>query len=280
MYKCGAKQSPIDLRDYKVKLTKTNLPDSFQLCYVPPVKNQGRVNSCVAHVMAEIMEYFYKVETGEFQKASTNFIYGGQGAFYGRTDEGMYFRDACKIAKNYGNLLYKDCPGNTEMPEVTKQVEKVLTKENMNYDNFKVKSYANCKNSIKESMYVHKSPILASLFWTDDATIEEGILCFNNGKSGSYHAIMIYGWNEQGYLCQNSWGTKWGNKGRFLLPYNEKIEEAWCFVDAKNTEIIKPGSTSKLVEVALKLLNKILNIIKKCPKCYFRTFFTKLTLSL
>ena len=30
-----------------------------------------------------------------------------------------------------------------------------------------------------------------------------------------------------GLLIQNSWGTDWGNKGTFILPYAYPVEEAW-----------------------------------------------------
>ena len=36
------------------------------------------------------------------------------------------------------------------------------------------------------------------------------------------HAVPIIGYDDTKgvFLCQNSWGTSWGNKGFFLLPYS------------------------------------------------------------
>lgn len=60
----GCLPSKVDLRDYKICAAGApqHFPDSFELLYLPKVKNQGSVSSCVAHVTAEIVEYFDKNE--------------------------------------------------------------------------------------------------------------------------------------------------------------------------------------------------------------------------
>jgi C1A family cysteine protease len=36
------------------------------------------------------------------------------------------------------------------------------------------------------------------------------------------HAVPIIGYNDnmQAFLCENSWGTSWGNNGFFYIPYS------------------------------------------------------------
>ena len=44
------------------------------------------------------------------------------------------------------------------------------------------------------------------------------------------HAFLIAGYNEIGFLVQNSWGTTWGHKGYATLPYDDWLEngyDAW-----------------------------------------------------
>lgn len=46
-----------------------------------------------------------------------------------------------------------------------------------------------------------------------------------------YHEMLVYGWNEQGWIGQNSYGEDWGNDGFFVLPYDYPIKEWVTFVD-------------------------------------------------
>ena len=41
------------------------------------------------------------------------------------------------------------------------------------------------------------------------------------GKADGGHAIAMVGYTSQGFVVQNSWGTKWGKKGFALLPYED-----------------------------------------------------------
>ena len=93
---------------------------------------------------------------------------------------------------------------------------------------------------------------------------------FKNGtltgdQVGNYgnHAIVIYGYTTEGFLCQNSWGTTWGNAGRFILPYHVKVREARGFVDWNGTDELKEPSTDGIWNLLYKGLNAIVNFIRK-----------------
>lgn len=88
---------------------------------------------------------------------------------------------------------------------------------------------------------------------------EDGTIHFDTNSDKGYHAVMVYGFNEKGWLCQNSWGKYWGNKGRFILPYEYGFREAWSFVDANNDDIRKPVQNS-LFDVIYRAINFIINI--------------------
>ena len=77
-----------------------------------------------------------------------------------------------------------------------------------------------------------------------------------------YHAIMVCGWNKDGWVCQNSWGSKWNKDGTFVFPFSENFREAWSFVDAANDDVIRPKN-NKLFNYIYKFINMIINFIKK-----------------
>jgi hypothetical protein len=51
------------------------------------------------------------------------------------------------------------------------------------------------------------------------------------GKELGGHAFAIVGYNEQGFVVQNSWGTEWGAGGFAVLPYSDWVDngsDAWA----------------------------------------------------
>lgn len=257
----GALSPKTDLRDYSIAAMTTTYPDTFILSPLPEVKDQGSVGSCVAHATSEILEYFNKIETGKFKRLSTDFIYGMQGVAFNRLESGMYLRDACKIVQNYGDCLYDTINTNTEQPKCSKVLEEKLNEDiYKEAENTKVLSYARCcdDNAIKHAL-MNYGPVLASTKWYDKNQFENKIVRFDKNSNGSYHAIMIYGWNEDGWLCQNSWGEKWQGDGRFILPFGD-VREAWSFVDAKNDDIVTTKHNF-ILDIFYKIINAIINFI-------------------
>lgn len=263
-YFLGALKPKVDKRDYRIAAGTSELPDFYMCEDLPPVKNQRSVSSCVAHATSSILEFFNKKETGKFVPLSTDFIYGMQGVAFGRLEGGMYLRDACKIVKAYGDATEHAVSGNTEQPKCTEKLKETLTDEiYKEAKNFKVASYAKCTTAkdIKHAL-INYGPVLASIKWYNKYKFINGnTIEFDKTSDYGYHAIMICGYNEEGWLCQNSWGKHWNGDGQFVYPHTEKLTEAWSFVDADSEDVIIPVKNNWL-NYFYKILNFICNLFK------------------
>lgn len=260
----GALKPKVDTRDYKLRAGTSEFPETYSCENLPPVKNQRSVSSCVAHATAAILETFNRKETGKFTPLSTNFIYGMQGVAFGRLEGGMYLRDACKIVKEYGDPSESSINGNTEQPKCTEQLqEKLNDKIYEEAKIFRVSSYARCRttNDLKHAL-INYGPVLGSIKWYDKYSLKNKTITFDKTSDYGYHAIMVYGYNEQGWLCQNSWGRNWNGDGKFIYPYEEQFTELWSFVDATNDDIYKPPMTNSWINTIYKFINMIINMFR------------------
>ena len=259
----GCLPSKKDIRDYTIKknIAKSCVyPTHFECEKRAPIKDQGMVGSCVAHSAAEILEYH---EEGA-EKLSTNFLYGIHYKLYGTEGPGMYVREVCKIAKKYGDPQYSYCPGNTEIDEVYDIALQAFNNPEAMEDakKHRISSYAKLvsNNDIKYALMEY-GPIIGSIKWYDDNTVDKatGILTKGQLFDGN-HAIVVYGWNQDGWLCQNSWGVTWGKQGYFILPFSYGLQEAYSFVPAKNEDDLKMLKQNNAMDFIYKIINFFLNM--------------------
>lgn len=55
---------------------------------------------------------------------------------------------------------------------------------------------------------------------------------WNGNTNYGGHAVAVVGWDKEGLLIKNSWGTYWGRGGYTILPYSQfnKVREAWTIM--------------------------------------------------
>lgn len=259
----GAVRSKKDIRDYRVVSMAARYPETYELT-PPPVRNQGSVGSCVAYALSSIAEWHYALDVpfSDDTHMSTMWIYGNRrNTAY--KDHGMVMREAIKSVVADGDALYANFPGNKEVPDAISIFEE-------NYKDFcedaykhRFTGYAQCNSidAIKEAIVTY-GLVIFSIDWFKDLKYKDGVLDSKERKeSTGGHAMFIYGWNEKGWLIQNSWGACWGHKGRAILPFDFPMNEVWAIydtLDEGHTNIKKPWHAKALGWIA-KVINSILN---------------------
>lgn len=262
----GAMPPKVDLRDYKYTpiagAAEDNIPEIFVLPTCD-IKDQGAVNSCVAHVAAEIEEYFNYTEAHLKIPLSPGYIYGCR---YNYKGEGMYLRDALKTLSKQGICYQEEFPYNEEVPTIIDKFNAVSEWKTDKYH--KISSYfsieKNDATAIKRALLAH-GPVMVSIKWYDDIRVNnEGIITTSQTGSYGYHCVMVYGYTPQGWLIQNSWSKNWGNDGQAIYPYDYGFAEVWGVTDIDTDHPdISEKKLSPMVDLILKLLSALINLLKK-----------------
>ena len=231
----GAIESKIDVRDYQVAYAaapNVELPEVFEL-NMRAVKNQLAVSSCVAHALAAVVEYFNFMQEKTDTTMSTEFIYGNR-INHTYTDKGMIIRDALENLRKYGTCPNSSMPGNIEVPEAIRRFNQdALGVIPVAYPN-RITNYCSLykKNDMKLWLMT-KGPIVFSVKWYENywLTVNNELHFDEKSEPSGCHCMVIYGWNKEGWLFQNSWGNTWGDGGRAVYPYDATIREAWGVED-------------------------------------------------
>lgn len=254
--------SPFDVRDYHIATAK-DFPETFELSSVS-VKDQGSTGSCVAHACSSVVEYHNKKQQGTNTIFSTEFIYGYRPLGY-YVGEGMYIRDALKTITKLGDCPLTNLRGNHECKEAMAKVEEQFNELVDKAYPHRISSYAKIKTEkeIKTAL-MNYGYVVVSMDWHKDYKLKNGVYTYTSKETSGRHCVLIYGWNEQGWLVHNSWGHNWGRKGKFIVPFDFKWNEAWAVIDniVNEGDIIRPEE-KWYIKLFSKIINFIANIFRK-----------------
>lgn len=255
--------SPYDVRDYKIAVTTKEFPETFALPKVS-VKNQGNIGSCVAHACSSVVEYHNKRQEGTDVVFSTEFIYGYRPVGY-YVGEGMYIRNALKTLREVGDCPKSDLSGNHQCDEAMEQVESRIEELKDKAYPHRISTYAKVDtvDEIKQAL-MEFGYVVVSMPWHEDYKLVNGVYNYTSNKNRGYHCVVIYGWDERGWLVHNSWGKYWGQEGRFIVPFSFKWREAWAVTDKIIGEgnIVRPAD-NWFVKTFAPILNKLANLFWK-----------------
>lgn len=191
---------------------------------MPEVLNQGTFNSCAACVLAVILEYFDKLENGDYRPLSHPYIYGKHRPA-NSTNVGMHMETALSSMLNCGTVPMAVFGKAMEMPDIKKAVQG--------------------RDDLEEIAIPSKIGGFCKIRWNNDANMIKNIklaiantntpiVAVSNYAFGEPHCIIIYGVNEaeKKVFVQNSWGESWGNKGRAMISIDD-IDHMWLIMDEK-----------------------------------------------
>jgi C1A family cysteine protease len=230
-YKLNWKKDP-RVHSNNVKLhvpSLTLLPATVNLIAgMPPVLDQGDLGSCVSNATSACLQYCLTQEKETSFTPSRLYIYYNGRFLEGwpaNEDTGLYVGDGAKSAAQYSACSEVDWPYNTSKfsneptPNCYKDAlkDKLTSYWNLSQDATTLKTALSQGFPFMFGFDVYSSFMSA-------AVASSGIVPMPNVTTETYeggHCVAVYGYNDatQMFLCQNSWGTGWGQKGLFEMPY-------------------------------------------------------------
>ena len=240
----GTRPSPEDLRDIKYvsPYTPEELPEKVDLRnWVMSVEQQGAIGSCVANGVTSACELI-AAKHGENIQLSRMFLYNATKEFVGRLgEEGLYTRDAYKVARKYGMALEADYPYDLAMDDVAPSDEAYALA-----DDYRVHRYEkvihwrdkyfegrmhDIKSALHEGMPIGVSMLVNATLYDvkgDPKTHDYRMMNADRPDIGG-HFMLIVGYDDttKRLIMLNSWGEEWGDRGYGHLPYGI-IDEPFC----------------------------------------------------
>ena len=229
--KYGWRRDKPDFRDYKKDIVEFEhyneaLIDMRNKC--PEIYDQGHLGSCTANAIAGAYEFnMIKENETKIFVPSRLFIYYNERKMEGSvdTDSGAEIRDGIKSVNRQGIVPEQDWP--YDISQFTVEPPQKLYKEAQNHKAVKYERVHQDINHIKQVVHdgepvVFGFAVYESFQSEETATTGKMVMPKKDEELLGGHAVMVVGYDdkEEVMIVRNSWGTEWGDKGYFYMPYD------------------------------------------------------------
>ena len=204
------------------------LPASVDLTSAcPPVYDQGQLGSCTANAIAGAIEFDQiKQNLSPIFVPSRLFIYYNERAMEGtvNSDSGAQIRDGVKSVGNQGACPEDMWPYNIadfQVQPTDACYQAALQHKAILYQRV-TRNLAQMKGCLASGYpFIFGFTVYESFESAEVAQTGHAPLPQQREKVLGGHAVCAVGYDDanQWFIARNSWGTGWGMKGYFTLPY-------------------------------------------------------------
>ena len=226
----GVKPSSFDHRDFKfaaISQPVAKLPVHVDMRpMMPPVYDQGRIGSCTSMGIAAAYEYDLKKQGLKDFLPSRLFIYYNERVIENdvNNDAGAQIRDGIKSIATTGiceDVLWPYDESKFTVKPTQEAYNDALKHKAVKYYNVPI-----IEHELKQAL-AQGFPVVAGIMiyesFESEHVADTGYVSMPNPREQLLggHCILIVGYNDANnhLIVRNSWGTEWGDKGYFYLPY-------------------------------------------------------------
>ena len=237
----------VDSRDHPYQLTnktQSNVIDLRQYC--SPIEDQGQLGSCTGNAIAGAIELLHKRQNRTLD-ISRLFIYYYERMFIGTVnyDSGAYIRDGIKACYTYGAPTENLWPYNISKFRTVPPKEALIDAAKRKVTSYqRAADFNQVIDAISSGYPVTIGFSVYSSF--DSPTVARtGIMPYPDTKKERLlggHAVLLVGYNKNNntFIARNSWGTSWGDRGYFYMPFQviqntSMSSDFWVIKSISNT---------------------------------------------
>lgn len=223
--KLGWHKDRYDSRDWlHRKLVPEEIPDTFSLAeYLPEVRDQGNVGSCVGFGIGGNLTGWAK-KLGVFSEwFSPTFIYNGARFIDGSLleDAGAYPKDALEWLRQKGCLLEHFWPYDPDALDTTSPPSRF----DLEAAKYPLLAYFRVTDGVEGICSALASGHFVSIGvpwfyeWMDAPDGKLPDIDSQSEVAGG-HEVYLYAYDKSlgVFYGVNSWGTEWGDSGKFTMP--------------------------------------------------------------
>lgn len=194
----GCKKSVLDGTELKYSVPMKPIPQEYSwIRNMPPILDQGQTSKCVAYSVASVLDWRKNLKEGDNNggQFSIDTIYNCR---KDKNTDGMSIKEALSFIKNTG------------------------------INNYKIKGFAMVGSlEVLKRAIIANGPCLAAMMVRSSNTD-----FWNGSERYGRHCITIVGYNKNGFIIRNSWGSSWGKRGYTLLLYKDfkQFYEIWTIL--------------------------------------------------
>lgn len=219
----------LDARDhnYERVMAPRKLPAAVDLtAKMPPVVDQGQLGSCTGNGIAACVDFLHVGKGKDWAGPSSRlFIYYGERVIEGtvKQDAGAQIRDGIKEVNQTGAALESLWPY-----VISKFATKPTTAAYTDAGKRKITSYqriatlTDMQDCLADGFpFVFGFSVPAS--FESAKMAKTGVMTWNkNEQVIGGHCVVGIGYDAKSstMICRNSWGTAWGRKGMFSMPFD------------------------------------------------------------
>jgi C1A family cysteine protease len=211
----------------------TALPAKMDLTSTcPSVYDQGQLGSCTANAIAGAIEFDLMKENKKEFMPSRLFIYYNERSMEGTvdSDSGAQIRDGVKSVASQG-----DCPEDLWPYDINKFADKPSQNCYDNAVQHKAVQYQSVMRDLNQMKgclasgypFVFGFTVYQSFESQEVAQTGHASMPLSGEQAVGGHAVVAVGYDDSQswFVVRNSWGTGWGMKGYFTLPYAYLLNE-------------------------------------------------------